>query len=69
MFDPESSADFVVGVGVHSEVEGWTVALGTVIVVGGQDLDDLMKKIKIKSPFPNIVYCHYWAQFSSWKIK
>ena len=44
MFDPETEADFVVGVGVHSEVEGWTAALETVIVVGGQDLDDLMKK-------------------------
>ena len=41
MFDFERGADFIVGVGVHAEVEGRSVSFGSVIIVRGQDLYDL----------------------------
>jgi hypothetical protein len=41
VFNLERGPDDVISIGVHSECEGWAVALGPVIVVGGQNFNHL----------------------------
>lgn len=40
VFDLERSSDFIVGVGIQTEIKRRSVSFRTIVIIGGQDLDN-----------------------------